>query len=433
MQLPSRTIIEDCYRSRRGSFEAVLRETEAEIRECLESAGLHPSIKKRVKTFPSYFKKLTKILQKSSAQWMDDTQYVTDIVGFRIVCPFLKDVSEAEREITRKFEVVEVERKGADLSFKEFGYESTHVLIKKPVDQGIYSGSLVCEIQIRTILQDAWAEVEHELIYKAEFNPFDEPLRRKLAALNANLSLSDIIFQEIRDYQHQLNIELSRRRDSFYKKVENAIDADLFETRGAAEPAKDIDVGAAVASADSVPVASVSEGAEAASIPLAPSTDYRNDTIDNMLLEALLAHNSADFEKAIGIYTRIIELDPKPNVKAVIYKHRGMARFAESKYESAYDDFSKAIGLEERGYRIYYFRAVVLSVLEKYEEAIRDFDSSIALNPYQFFAFYRRAQAYYHLGDYPKALSDCEQSLKIDPNAEHAKSLRGIILGKLSM
>ena len=32
------------------------------------------------------------------------------------------------------------------------------------------NNELVCEIQVRTILQDAWAEVEHELIYKTEFN-----------------------------------------------------------------------------------------------------------------------------------------------------------------------------------------------------------------------------------------------------------------------
>jgi len=72
-----------------------------------------------------------------------------------------------------------------------------------------------CEIQVRTILQDAWAEVEHELIYKSKFLPFDQPLKRKMAALNANLTLSDIIFQEIREYQRQLNQELEKRRRQF--------------------------------------------------------------------------------------------------------------------------------------------------------------------------------------------------------------------------
>ena len=53
-------------------------------------------------------------------------------------------------------------------------------------------------------------------IYKIEFNPFDIPLRRKLASLNAMLSLADITFQEIRDYQNKLQKELE---DRFYTEL----------------------------------------------------------------------------------------------------------------------------------------------------------------------------------------------------------------------
>ena len=83
---------------------------------------------------------------------------------------------------------------------------------------------MVCEIQLCTILQDAWSEVEHELVYKTNFNPFDEPLKRKLAALNATLNLSDTLFQEIRDYQRLLQSELNKRRESFIEKLNNTIE-----------------------------------------------------------------------------------------------------------------------------------------------------------------------------------------------------------------
>ncbi len=62
----------------------------------------------------------------------------------------------------------------------------------------------VCEIQLRTILQDAWAEVEHELVYKSDISLPNQSIRRKLASLNATLTLSDLIFQEIRDYQKEI-------------------------------------------------------------------------------------------------------------------------------------------------------------------------------------------------------------------------------------
>src|SRR5690606_12002199 len=61
------------------------------------------------------------------------------------------------------------------------------------------------EVQVRTILQDAWAEVEHELIYKNHFRyPNSDSIRKKLAAVNASLSLADMIFQEIRDTQKEM-------------------------------------------------------------------------------------------------------------------------------------------------------------------------------------------------------------------------------------
>jgi hypothetical protein len=91
---------------------------------------------------------------------------------------------------------------------------------KKLLGQYRTEEPLLCEIQLCTTLQDAWSEVEHELIYKKDFSPFDEPMKRKVAALNANLTLSGTLFQEIRDYQRKLQMELHKRRESFMYKVQ---------------------------------------------------------------------------------------------------------------------------------------------------------------------------------------------------------------------
>lgn len=117
---------------------------------------------------------------------------------------FLEDIEQVESLIRQHFHVIEIEHKSAGKPVNEFSYQSIHLTIELPEEQfnGFipYSGR-TCEIQLRTILQDAWAEVEHELIYKANFTMLNESIKRKLASLNATLTLSDIIFQEIRDYQ----------------------------------------------------------------------------------------------------------------------------------------------------------------------------------------------------------------------------------------
>jgi putative GTP pyrophosphokinase len=205
-----RTVIPD-QNKLRETFEQfawirnlVTRDLESMIEEAVCNLPSHPTVKSRTKDFASFYKKYLRLLNQTSRDGKPPV--ITDLIGIRIICPFIEDLALVEEALKRKFEVLEVERKGSEHSFKEFGYQSTHLLITIPAGlietQGMQDCG-VAEVQIRTILQDAWAEVEHELVYKAEFTPFDDPMKRKLAAVNASLFLADIIFQEIRDYQRQ--------------------------------------------------------------------------------------------------------------------------------------------------------------------------------------------------------------------------------------
>jgi putative GTP pyrophosphokinase len=409
--IPDRRILETEYRTRIGDYQGLLSSLERRIRSSLEAGGIKPTIKGRVKTFDSLYKKRLRLLRAAREEGASPLP-VSDIVGLRVVCPFLGDLSSAEAALRREFTVVEVERKGAERTFKEFGYESIHLLALLPdqlrhelptLDIGHF------EIQLRTILQEAWAEVEHELVYKAELTPFDEPLKRKLAALNANLSLSDIIFQEIRDYQHRLGSELHSRRSAFYAKIEDAVDgASLVES-----PPGDAGPGSEACLEDHPPSGAVS--------------------IDDLLLDALYAHNRRKYSLAIDIYQAILASALSPDLAAVVHKHRGMAYFSESRYSEAIADFGCALELNQECYKSAYFRGVVRSVIGDYGAAISDFSLSLRINPYQFFALYRRAQAFWHLGDYPKSLADCEEALKIDPSNRQAMELRRLLLDELRM
>jgi putative GTP pyrophosphokinase len=244
--------------------------------------------------------------------------------------------------------------------------------------------------------------VEHELVYKAGFTPYDEPMKRKLAAVNASLSLADIVFQEIRGYQRQLYRELGKRRDSFFKKIEESTDSFLF---------------------DGI--------TETQDIPAPVSVNA--DSIDDLLLNALSAHNKNRFSEAIELYSRILKMEPNNSISALIYKHRGMANFAQSQYEDAIFDFDKAQELDPGAYKAAYYRGIVRAVLTQYPEAIKDFDQSLRINPFQAFCLYRRGQAYYHLEDYPQALADCDAALTLEPSLEPVEKLRRLLLNNLKM
>ncbi|MDR0497416.1 MAG: tetratricopeptide repeat protein [Treponema sp.] len=383
----------------------VVGELEKRIKDALLPLSSRPRLRGRVKSFESYFRKYIRHLKSGTyARPME----VSDLIGVRVICPFLEDLVAAEELLKRQFHIIEVERKGGGHTFREFGYESIHLLVSVP--DGIKNkvdapGCEIAEIQIRSILQDVWAEVEHELVYKAEFTPFGNPLKRKLAAVNALLSLADIIFQDIRSYQRELNGELGKRRDSFFRKIEESTDAMLFAEEKL--PSK--------------------EKGEETMPPLSTSV-----SIDDLLLEALSAHNKNQFSKAIAVYTRILEMKPDEVVTSLIYKHRGMAFFARSHYEEAIADFSESYRLDPKSYKAAYYEGVVCSVLLRYSRAVDAYNRSLEINQYQPYCLFRRGQAYYHMEDFPQALADCEEALALEP-FEAAKKFKDLVLSKLKM
>jgi putative GTP pyrophosphokinase len=412
MSLPDLKSLREEYQKYESVRILVTRDLETQLEKKFSHLSSRLLVKGRLKNFSSFHKKYIGVLK---ARTGDGDSFgppeITDLIGLRVVCPFLEDMKEAEKIIRANYEVEEIEHKGAGYSFKEFGYESIHFLVKIP--HSIFEargdcGCQVAEIQVRTILQDAWAEVEHELVYKAEFTPFDEPLKRKLAAVNASLSLADTIFQEIRGYQRQLNGELGKRRESFYQKIEESTDTLLLDA------GDNVKSGESSASPDS-------------RRPIA------GGTVDDMLLNALYAHNKNRFDEAVTFYSCILEMKIDDAIRSLIHKHRGMAYFAQSMYQDAIDDFSSSLEWDKKSYKAAYYRGVVWAVMRRYILAVEDFSLSLSINPYQAFCLFRRGQAYYHLGDYPAALADCEASLNLEPDNNNAHKFRDLIQSKLKM
>ncbi len=345
------------------------------------------------------------------------------MIGIRVVCAFLEDVAEVERQVSQKYSVREIEHKGADQSFREFGYESVHILINIPkecldlsmLNQDIVSEhpipeELCCEIQVRTILQDAWAEVEHELIYKTEFTPFDAPLRRKLACVNASLTLADTIFQEIREYQKNFQSQVDERRESFYNQADVITDEE-----------------------NSLKAVKKPDVIEPENIDRV--SPYVRGTIDDMILQALQAHNSGNLDLAVTIYSEIISSSTKLNdtVLSVIHKHRGMAYFTQNKYNEALEDFKKSADYGKDNFRSIYYMGIVYSVQKLNEKAIECFTKSLEINGFQSHAFYRRALSYFNISDYQKSLEDLNTASRLGLDNEECKILRAKLTKKFDM
>ncbi|MCL2792044.1 MAG: tetratricopeptide repeat protein [Spirochaetaceae bacterium] len=407
--VPNRVNLETTYRDREEAYYLIVRDLARKIEQELSSRQVRASIRFRVKAFENYFRKFVRRRRETKGKVI-----ITDILGIRIICPFLEALKEIETIIKELFSIVEVENKGDIYSFKEFGYDSTHILIKLPVPEIDPTGEpLICaEIQLRTILQDAWAEVEHELIYKAGFNPFDKPLRRKLAAVNANLTLADIIFQEIRDYQRKLRKELQQRQQDFSEAIVEKIFSLNEENEEYVKFMKKKDK-----KDDEDGHIDYDENSSALSL-------------DDLLLNGLLAHNNKQYKTAIKIYTLLLEQD-NTEIKALVYVHRGLAYFAESFYLEALNDFNDALEINSKNAKSFYLRGVTHRMLKNFTAALDDLNKAISLDPYQPDFWFAKAQLYFHSGDYLAARQDMESALKLDPESKDYNQFMRLLMEKI--
>jgi ppGpp synthetase/RelA/SpoT-type nucleotidyltranferase len=129
---------------------------------------------------------------------------ITDLSAIRIITFFPRTIAQIDSMLREEFEILERSDKSEDLLEDEkFGYQSIHYLVKLNSGRAVLSeyerfASAITEVQVRTILQHAWAEIEHDIQYKSATTiPTD--IRRRFMALAGLLEIADREFQAIQD------------------------------------------------------------------------------------------------------------------------------------------------------------------------------------------------------------------------------------------
>ncbi len=402
--LPDRAAIKKLYVRLLPKYEPILQKICKQIQTLAKQEGIYLTVKSRIKNFDSYCDKVMKLSKLQGPELVQ----ITDLLGVRIVCPFLEDIEQMEQLLAQKFDFLELEHKAEQHSFREFGYDSIHVLIRtknaSKKETLPYSGA-VCEIQLRTILQEAWAEVEHELVYKSDIAMPNHTIRRKLASLNASLTLSDLIFQEIRDSQREI-----RQRGM---KLRNDIES-ISLGNSALQPLQ-ID--------DNNQLSINNNG----STP----TYLTSKKLEDLMLNALEAHSNENFIKAIELYSSILHLKLGHAIRSMIYNHRGMAWFAIAQYQKGIEDFRKSIEYNRENARAWCNRGLAYRILEKLDSSMEDYNFVIANHPQKYEGYWGRAQTCYEMKLYTQALSDCRKTLELRGDFTPAIELEKIVRRQL--
>jgi hypothetical protein len=126
-----------------------------------------------------------------------------DQIGVRVVLMRGSEVDFATDAIKKRWAIVKkhsVDKRTA-LGLREFGYRSVHLIcrVRPALAQALGLGPnfpKVFELQIRSLLEHSWAEIEHGVVYKAGADLSDQ-VRRRFASLAGAMELLEGEFESL--------------------------------------------------------------------------------------------------------------------------------------------------------------------------------------------------------------------------------------------
>jgi putative GTP pyrophosphokinase len=172
----------------------------------LDDAGInYVSVTGRTKSVASFAAKAARTVDGEPV-YPDPVTDITDQVGIRVVTYLHADVAAVAGVLSDQLSVLDDRDMGRETARQgRFGYSSRHLLVAVDPVRGVPAAydsvrGHSASVQVRTILQHAWAEFEHDVRYKGNVpEEHVSDLDRRFTLAAGLLELADREFSEIRD------------------------------------------------------------------------------------------------------------------------------------------------------------------------------------------------------------------------------------------
>ena len=224
-------LIKEEYRKIEGTMRELGKSFIDEYLYDIETAGIH-SYRYRTKGADNLLEKVVRKRKENPEKFfaLDHTnyhKYVTDLIGIRVFFLYREDWIHFHRYITSRFE------NNPDLyirdRLRDFDEDPTHYYLaerpkayKRTGDTKIYDGKEIeiitdgiyrslhyivkykgyyVEIQGRTLFEEGWSEIDHDIVYKEAED--DEMLRDYSRLLNRLSGLADEMSSYFRRIKHE--------------------------------------------------------------------------------------------------------------------------------------------------------------------------------------------------------------------------------------
>lgn len=226
------------YKPRMAEYERVA----LFVLECLRVVKNVHSVKYRVKDPEHLVEKIIRKRIKNREKIITKVNYrekIADLIGIRVLHLFKEEWEDIHEYIINRWMLItpkpkaniragdhkellnNFEEKGCEIVVHPFGYRSVHYHI----NTGILREITIAEIQVRTIFEEAWSEIDHRIRYPYQVN--NPILSNYLEIFNRLAGSAD----EMGSYIRFLNNQLVDMENKYTKEIhqKNSIINDLKE------------------------------------------------------------------------------------------------------------------------------------------------------------------------------------------------------------
>jgi putative GTP pyrophosphokinase len=185
----------------RAFFSALLAQSISDAAN-VSTAKIEGRIKESEECIRKFSRKYRASLEEKSTPY-EIAPHITDLNGLRVVCLYEDEIEKIAKLVKEHFEVIGITDRLSTIEGSEssFGYKGLHMDLRlntksKRRPECTPFASICFELQVRTIIQDSWSALDHEIKYKKSI---PTPLKRRISVLAALFELADREFRQIRD------------------------------------------------------------------------------------------------------------------------------------------------------------------------------------------------------------------------------------------
>lgn len=191
-----------------NQLELIILEYQREIYKTENRASVYLELEEKyqVKTVESIIEKLwrAKNAKGESGKYTVDDFHETmeDIIRFRILCNYLCDADDMAKILPGKMEEMGYKMVGEPKNFinkepaeRKKGHRAIHLIFQAEFNRRIYR----FEVQVMTLLQNAWDRKDHSIVYEYQRIGKEVPLKLKMRsyAMSEMLYVADDYFNEL--------------------------------------------------------------------------------------------------------------------------------------------------------------------------------------------------------------------------------------------